>query len=46
MGAIGFLDDYLKKVKKNKDGLREIQSNWTGWFGFNCRCYNVFSSRY
>lgn len=21
MGAIGFLDDYLKKVKKNKDGL-------------------------
>ena len=24
MGAIGFLDDYLKKVKKNKDGLRGI----------------------
>ncbi len=22
MGAIGFLDDYLKKVKKNKDGLK------------------------
>lgn len=21
MGAIGFLDDYLKKIKKNKDGL-------------------------
>ena len=22
MGAIGFLDDYLKKIKKNKDGLQ------------------------
>ncbi len=22
MGAIGFLDDYLKKIKKNKDGLK------------------------
>ncbi len=22
MGAIGFIDDYLKKVKKNKDGLK------------------------
>ncbi len=21
MGAIGFIDDYLKKIKKNKDGL-------------------------
>lgn len=24
MGAIGFIDDYLKKVKKNKDGLSGI----------------------
>lgn len=24
MGAIGFLDDYLKKIKKNKDGLSGI----------------------
>ncbi|QCX53071.1 phospho-N-acetylmuramoyl-pentapeptide-transferase [Elizabethkingia sp. JS20170427COW] len=24
MGAIGFLDDYLKKIKKNKDGLKGI----------------------
>ncbi|NAW52289.1 phospho-N-acetylmuramoyl-pentapeptide-transferase [Elizabethkingia argentiflava] len=24
MGAIGFLDDYLKKIKKNKDGLRGV----------------------
>ena len=24
MGAIGFIDDYLKKIKKNKDGLSGI----------------------
>ena len=33
LGTIGFIDDYIKVFKKNKEGLAAFQSHWANWDG-------------
>ncbi len=47
MGAIGFLDDYIKVFRKNKEGLAgRFKVVGQVGLGYNYRLYNVFSSQY
>jgi UDP-N-acetylmuramyl pentapeptide phosphotransferase/UDP-N-acetylglucosamine-1-phosphate transferase len=44
-GTIGFVDDYIKIFKKDKQGLKGIFKYWTSWIGYNCRFCMYFIQR-
>ena len=43
LGFIGFLDDYIKVFKKDKEGLQENLKLLVKWFGFNIGLTFIFS---
>jgi UDP-N-acetylmuramyl pentapeptide phosphotransferase/UDP-N-acetylglucosamine-1-phosphate transferase len=44
MGTIGFIDDYIKIFKKDKQGLKEFLSIRAGGIRFNCWSCSLFQS--
>ena len=43
LGTIGFIDDYIKVYKKDKEGLLVGLNFRSGWYRINCWVSNGFS---
>ena len=45
LGMLGFIDDYIKNFKKNKDGLRQVQNSRTSHSRSHCRPGSLLQPR-